>query len=83
MNLLRRAGLALAGLANHLGERGRGLRAGELVTTGSCSGVVQARAGDARKQLAQLHADGPSHNGQQQRLHTRLGVSAGAADRAA
>jgi len=39
--------LALVWLANHLGQMGTGLRAGEIVTTGSCSGVQQARAGQA------------------------------------
>jgi len=37
--------LALVWIANHLSQLGRGLRGGELVTTGSCSGVRQIRAG--------------------------------------
>ena len=37
--------LALVWIANHLGQLGRGLRGGELVTTGSCSGVRYVRPG--------------------------------------
>ncbi len=35
----------LVWIANHLSQLGRGLRGGELVTTGSCSGVQQVRSG--------------------------------------
>jgi 2-keto-4-pentenoate hydratase len=35
----------LVWLANHLSQHGRGLRAGELVTTGSCCGVLQVASG--------------------------------------
>jgi 2-keto-4-pentenoate hydratase len=37
--------LALVWIANHLGQLGRGLRGGEIVTTGSCSGVHAAHQG--------------------------------------
>jgi 2-oxopent-4-enoate/cis-2-oxohex-4-enoate hydratase len=37
---------ALAWIANHLGARGLGLRAGDLVMTGSVSAVLRPRAGD-------------------------------------
>lgn len=46
--------LALVWIANHLGQFGRGLRGGELVTTGSCSGVRQVSAG----QVASAWFDG-------------------------
>jgi 2-keto-4-pentenoate hydratase len=36
--------IPLVWLANHLSQFGRGLRAGELVTTGSCCGVLQVAA---------------------------------------
>ena len=38
---------ALTWLANHLARRGRGLKAGEIVTTGSATAIVMARPGDA------------------------------------
>ena len=38
---------ALTWLANHLVSRGLGLRAGEVVTTGSATAIVMARPGDA------------------------------------
>ena len=38
---------ALTWLANHLARRGPGLRAGEVVTTGSATAIVMARPGDA------------------------------------
>jgi 2-keto-4-pentenoate hydratase len=41
-------------LANHLSQHGRGLRAGELVTTGSCCGVLQVAA----EQTATAHFSG-------------------------
>ena len=37
--------LALVWLANHLSQLGRGLRGGEIVTTGSCSGAQSIRPG--------------------------------------
>jgi 2-keto-4-pentenoate hydratase len=37
---------SLAWIANHLGARGLGLRAGDVVMTGSVSKVLQPRAGD-------------------------------------
>ena len=37
--------LALVWIANHLGQLGRGLKGGELVTTGSCSAVRYVHAG--------------------------------------
>jgi 2-keto-4-pentenoate hydratase len=46
--------LALIWIANHLGQFGRGLRGGELVTTGSCSGVRHLRPG----QVASAWFDG-------------------------
>jgi len=39
--------LALVWLANHLAQLGRGLRGGELVTTGSCSGAQNVQHGQA------------------------------------
>ncbi|HXH82293.1 MAG TPA: fumarylacetoacetate hydrolase family protein [Candidatus Tectomicrobia bacterium] len=39
--------VSLAWVANHLGGRGLGLRAGEVVMTGSVSKVLRAKAGDA------------------------------------
>lgn len=39
--------LAVLWLANHLAARGQGLRAGEVVTTGSCTGNYMAAEGDA------------------------------------
>jgi 2-keto-4-pentenoate hydratase len=39
--------LAVLWLANHLAARGQGLRAGEVVTTGSCTGNYMAVEGDA------------------------------------
>jgi 2-keto-4-pentenoate hydratase len=44
----------LVWLANHLSQYGRGLRAGELVTTGSCCGVLQV----APEQTASAHFAG-------------------------
>jgi 2-keto-4-pentenoate hydratase len=38
---------SLAWIANHLGGRGLGLRAGDVVMTGSVSKILQPRAGDA------------------------------------
>jgi 2-keto-4-pentenoate hydratase len=38
--------VSLAWIANHLGSRGLGLRAGDVVMTGSVSKILQARAGD-------------------------------------
>ena len=37
---------ALVWLANHLAERGAALAAGDLVTTGCCTAVIEARPGD-------------------------------------
>jgi len=37
---------SLAWIANHLGARGLGLRAGDVVMTGSVSKILQAKAGD-------------------------------------
>ena len=37
---------SLAWIANHLGSRGLGLRAGDIVMTGSVSKILTARAGD-------------------------------------
>jgi 2-keto-4-pentenoate hydratase len=37
---------SLAWIANHLGARGLGLRAGDVVMTGSVSKVLQPKAGD-------------------------------------
>ena len=37
--------LVLLWLANHLRERGDGLRAGDRVTTGTCTGVAAIRPG--------------------------------------
>jgi 2-keto-4-pentenoate hydratase len=37
---------ALAWLANHLGARGLGLRAGDLVMSGSISTLLRPKAGD-------------------------------------
>jgi 2-keto-4-pentenoate hydratase len=37
---------SLAWIANHLGSRGLGLRAGDIVMTGSVSKILQAKAGD-------------------------------------
>ena len=37
--------LALVWLANHLSQLGRGLRGGEIITTGSCSGAQNVRPG--------------------------------------
>ena len=34
-------------LANHLNERGIGVRSGELVTTGTCTGIKPVSAGDS------------------------------------
>jgi 2-keto-4-pentenoate hydratase len=39
--------VSLAWIANHLGGRGLGLRAGDVVMTGSVSKILQAKAGDA------------------------------------
>lgn len=39
-------GEILAWLANHLGERGLGLRAGDLVMSGSISALLRPKAGD-------------------------------------
>jgi 2-keto-4-pentenoate hydratase len=36
---------ALVWLANHLSRRAIGLRAGEIVTTGSCTGITKVDAG--------------------------------------
>jgi 2-keto-4-pentenoate hydratase len=36
---------ALAWLANHLSRRAIGLRGGEIVTTGSCTGITKVAAG--------------------------------------
>ena len=38
---------SLAWVANHLGARGLGLRAGDVVMTGSVSAVLRPKAGDA------------------------------------
>jgi 2-oxopent-4-enoate/cis-2-oxohex-4-enoate hydratase len=38
---------SLAWIANHLGERGLGLRAGDIVMTGSISTLLRPKAGDA------------------------------------
>ena len=38
--------VALTWLANDLASRGRGLQAGEVITTGSCTPIVMARPGD-------------------------------------
>ena len=37
---------SLAWIANHLGTRGQGLRAGDVVMTGSVSKILQVKAGD-------------------------------------
>jgi 2-keto-4-pentenoate hydratase len=37
--------LALVWLANHLSQLGRGLRGGEIITTGSCCGALSVRPG--------------------------------------
>ena len=34
-------------LVDHAGKRGRGIKAGDVVTTGSCTGIKYARPGDA------------------------------------
>jgi 2-keto-4-pentenoate hydratase len=46
--------IPLVWLANHLSQHGRGLRAGELVTTGSCCGVLHVAA----EQTASAHFSG-------------------------
>jgi 2-oxopent-4-enoate/cis-2-oxohex-4-enoate hydratase len=38
---------SLAWIANHLGARGLGRRAGDVVMTGSVSGLLRPKAGDA------------------------------------
>lgn len=41
------ASLSLAWLANELGRRGRGLRVGDVVLTGSISKILRPKAGDS------------------------------------
>ena len=42
---------AVAWLANHKNLRGRGLKAGDVITTGTCTGMTPLSAGD------EVHAD--------------------------